>query len=105
MSPDELAIGPENWQLEGLIDSEESETNFPESRLLAGVIINGHPFHVEAYAVSRSESGMLETTNPYFFENLNAINTLLSDVSPSTQEITINGVTREYVVVVFPSGE
>jgi hypothetical protein len=33
MSPDELAIDPENWQLDGLIDSEESETNFPESRL------------------------------------------------------------------------
>jgi hypothetical protein len=48
---------------------------------------------------------MLETINPYFFENLNAIVTLLGDVAPSTQEITINEVTRSYVIVVFPYGE
>jgi hypothetical protein len=103
----EVVFKEECWELCGTVDGGEDNMppNHPESRLLADLIINGNSFHAEAYQVERSELGLLEAVNPSFEDELNAVVSLLGDVEPETQSITIKGVTREYVIVVFPYAE
>lgn len=90
-----ITVPDDAWEPSGPeLDAEYPAGGYPESRLLASVVINGTPMRLEAYEVTRDEDGQraADITFADDVEHLQA----MQDVA-RFQTTTING--REYILV------
>jgi hypothetical protein len=92
-----ITIPDDAWEPSGPeLDPEYPEGLGPETRLLAGITINGVPMHLEAYQVT-NEDGQ-RAADITFADDIEHLQSM-QDVS-GFQTTTIRG--REYVLVATP---
>lgn len=85
-----LTIPEDAWE------PQEPDGTDPWGRILAAFTVNGHPLHLEAWAVADNQEGIQEVTE--YPDNLDHISAISGD-GGRFRTITVKG--REYMLVAY----